>query len=169
MKDFKITKKNIILYAVTMIVVLGGDLLTKYIVDQSMRLGSSYKIISHFFYFTYIHNTGAAWGMLAGHFDLFFMIAALAAVAMIYYFVKSKPSQKLTRFGLVLVFSGMLGNLYDRIIFNYVRDFLDFFIFGYDFPIFNVADMGVVIGVFLIILELGMEEYKQWKFNQSQQ
>ena len=88
---------------------------------------------------------------------------------LIYYFIKSDKSQVLLRFGIVLIFSGMLGNLYDRVVFHYVRDFLDFFVFGYDFPIFNIADMGVVIGVLLIILDLGIGEYKLWKYNQSHQ
>ena len=157
------------LYLITFIIVLGGDLVTKLVVNESMQLGQSYQVIKNFFYFTYIHNTGAAWGMLSGHFFMFYAISIIAGIMLIYYFIKSDKSQVLLRFGIVLIFSGMLGNLYDRVVFHYVRDFLDFFVFGYDFPIFNIADMGVVIGVLLIILDLGIGEYKQWKYNQLHQ
>lgn len=165
----KINFKYGFLYLITFIIVLGGDLVTKLVVNESMQLGQSYQVIKNFFYFTYIHNTGAAWGMLSGHFFMFYAISIIAGIMLIYYFIKSNKSQVLLRFGIVLIFSGMLGNLYDRVFFHYVRDFLDFFVFGYDFPIFNIADMGVVIGVLLIILDLGIGEYKQWKYNQLHQ
>lgn len=165
----KINFKYGFLYLITFIIVLGGDLVTKLVVNESMQLGQSYQVIKNFFYFTYIHNTGAAWGMLSGRFFLFYAISIIAGIMLIYYFIKSDKSQVLLRFGIVLIFSGMLGNLYDRVFFHYVRDFLDFFVFGYDFPIFNIADMGVVIGVLLIILDLGIGEYKQWKYNQLHQ
>lgn len=165
----KINFKYGLLYLITFIIVLGGDLVTKLVVNESMQLGQSYQVIKNFFYFTYIHNTGAAWGMLSGRFFLFYAISIIAGIMLIYYFIKSDKSQVLLRFGIVLIFSGMLGNLYDRVFFHYVRDFLDFFVFGYDFPIFNIADMGVVIGVLLIILDLGIGEYKLWKYNQSHQ
>lgn len=165
----KINFKYGFLYLITFIIVLGGDLVTKLVVNESMQLGQSYQVIKNFFYFTYIHNTGAAWGMLSGRFFLFYAISIIAGIMLIYYFIKSDKSQVLLRFGIVLIFSGMLGNLYDRVAFHYVRDFLDFFVFGYDFPIFNIADMGVVIGVLLIILDLGIGEYKQWKYNQLHQ
>lgn len=165
----KINFKYGFLYLITFIIVLGGDLVTKLVVNESMQLGQSYQVIKNFFYFTYIHNTGAAWGMLSGRFFLFYAISIIAGIMLIYYFIKSDKSQVLLRFGIVLIFSGMLGNLYDRVVFYYVRDFLDFFVFGYDFPIFNIADMGVVIGVLLIILDLGIGEYKQWKYNQLHQ
>lgn len=60
---------------------------------------------------------------------------------------------------MVLTFAGMAGNLIDRVMYGYVRDFIDVVIFNYNFPIFNVADMAVVIGVILIIIEIVFEEY----------
>lgn len=154
-----LTKKHILLYLVTMILIVGGDLLTKHIVSSSMQLGQSQEIIDNFFYFTYAHNTGIAWGMLAGHLWLFIIVALVAAVLMIIFFRRTRKEEVLTRFGLVLTFAGMIGNLVDRILLGYVRDFIDVVIFNYNFPIFNIADIAVVIGVALIILEIIFEEY----------
>jgi len=168
MKKIQLTYKNIILYILTFFVIVGGDQITKIIVDHTLQLNEGYTIIDNFFYFTYSHNSGAAWGILEGRMFLFYIVSFIATIGIGYYFLESKPYQKLTRFGLVLVFSGMIGNLIDRIAFGYVRDFISFIIFGYDFPIFNVADMAITIGVALIILEIGIEEYKVWKISKSQ-
>ena len=100
--------------------------------------------------------------------NLFFIVSIIATIGIVYFFLQSETYQKITRFGLVLVFCGMIGNLIDRVVFGYVRDFIDFIIFGYDFPIFNVADMAITIGIFLVILEVGIEEYKAWKISKSQ-
>ena len=90
---------------------------------------------------------------------ILFAVAIIAAVVMIVFFRKTKSEEVLTRFGLVLTFGGMIGNLVDRIFLGYVRDFIDVIIFNYNFPIFNIADMAVVIGVALIIVEIVFEEY----------
>ena len=164
----KLTYQTLILYLVAFLVIVIGDQVTKIIVDHTLSLGGSYAIIDDFFYFTYAHNTGAAWGMLAGKISLFLIVSVVAAIGIIYYFMKSESYQKLTRFGLVLVFGGLIGNLIDRLAFGYVRDFIDFIIFGYNFPIFNVADMAITIGMALVILEIGIEEYKAWKLSKSQ-
>lgn len=164
----KLTYQTLILYLVAFLVIVIGDQVTKIIVDHTLSLGASYAIIDNFFYFTYAHNTGAAWGMLAGKISLFLIVSIIAAVGIIYYFMKSESYQKLTRFGLVLVFGGLIGNLIDRLAFGYVRDFIDFIIFGYNFPIFNVADMAITIGMALVILEISIEEYKAWKLSKSQ-
>lgn len=168
MKKIKLTYQTLILYLVAFLVIVIGDQVTKIIVDHTLSLGGSYAIIDNFFYFTYAHNTGAAWGMLAGKISLFLIVSVVAAIGIIYYFMKSESYQKLTRFGLVLVFGGLIGNLIDRLAFGYVRDFIDFIIFGYNFPIFNVADMAITIGMALVILEIGIEEYKAWKLSKSQ-
>ena len=168
MKKMKLTYQTLILYLVAFLVIVIGDQVTKIIVDHTLSLGASYAIVDNFFYFTYAHNTGAAWGMLAGKISLFLIVSIIAAVGIIYYFMKSESYQKLTRFGLVLVFGGLIGNLIDRLAFGYVRDFIDFIIFGYNFPIFNVADMAITIGMALVILEISIEEYKAWKLSKSQ-
>lgn len=167
MKNLKITTKYMILYIITLLIIACGDQVTKIIVDHTLQLGDSYSIIENFFYFTYTHNYGAAWGIFQGKLNLFFIVAIISTIGIIYFFIQSQPYQKLTRFGLVLVFSGMIGNLIDRIVLGYVRDFIDFIIFGYNFPIFNVADIAITIGVILIIMEVGIEEYKAWKISKS--
>ncbi|UTY38807.1 signal peptidase II [Allocoprobacillus halotolerans] len=168
MKKLKLTYQALILYIITFLVIVIGDQVTKIIVNHTLSLGASYSIIDNFFYFTYVHNTGAAWGMLSGKMSLFFIVALVASVGIVYYFIKCEPYQKLTRFGLILVFGGLIGNLIDRVVFGYVRDFIDFIIFGYNFPVFNVADMAITIGMALIILEISIEEYKAWKLSKSQ-
>ena len=142
-----------------MIVLIGGDQFTKHLISSSMQLGQSQEIIDNFFYFTYAHNTGVAWGMLAGHLWLFIIVALISAVLMIIFFKRTREEEILTRFGLVLTFAGMIGNLADRIVLGYVRDFIDVIIFNYNFPIFNIADVAVVIGVALIIIEIIFEEH----------
>ncbi len=168
MRKINLTYKNILLYVISFGIIVGGDQITKIIVDHTLSLGASYSIIDSFFYFTYSHNDGAAWGIFSGKLELFFVIAIVAAVGLIYYFIQSEAYQKLTRFGIVLIFSGMIGNLIDRVCLGYVRDFIDFIIFGYDFPIFNVADMAITIGFILVIIEVGIEEYKAWKISKSE-
>ncbi|WP_289811548.1 signal peptidase II, partial [Thomasclavelia cocleata] len=83
----------------------------------------------------------------------------ISAVLMIIFFKRTRKEEILTRFGLVLTFAGMIGNLADRIVLGYVRDFIDVIIFNYNFPIFNIADVAVVIGVALIIIEIIFEEH----------
>lgn len=154
-----LTKRNKLLYLITLIVLIGGDQFTKHLISSSMQLGQSQEIIDNLFYFTYAHNTGVAWGMLAGHLWLFIVVALVSAVLMIVFFKRTRKEEILTRFGLVLTFAGMIGNLIDRMVLGYVRDFIDVIIFNYNFPIFNIADMAVVIGVALIIIEIIFEEH----------
>lgn len=85
-----LTKRNKILYLLTLIIVIGGDQFTKHLIASSMQLGQSHEIINSFFYFTYAHNTGVAWGMLSGHLWLFIVVALIAGVMMVMFLKRHK-------------------------------------------------------------------------------
>ena len=137
------------------------DQLTKYLIEAFIPLGGSIPLIEGFFDLTYVRNTGAAWSMFEGSgMTFFYVITAVALVALALFYRHTSPQDKWTRCGLALMISGAIGNLIDRICFHYVRDFLHFNFFGYDFPVFNVADSALCIGVFIILLVFFVQERK---------
>ena len=145
-------------YYITFVLILLFDQLSKFMINLNMKVSESITIIPKFFSITYARNFGAAWSMLEGKTLFFVMIGVIALGFMAYFFKHSKSNEYLTKFGLILMMSGTLGNLIDRICFGYVRDFLHFVIFNYDFPIFNIADMALCIGVGFLIVDVVLEE-----------
>lgn len=135
------------------------DLVSKYIIQSNVAL-HSVEIIKGFFSLTYAENTGMAWSLLSGKQAFLSVVSAVAIGVMIYYLIKEKP-KGLIKYALALMIGGAFGNLFDRVVLGYVRDFLDFIIFGYDFPIFNVADSALTIGVCLLILATLLEDKKE--------
>ena len=135
------------------------DQITKFWVNHAMVLGASHKVIAGFFRITNVHNTGAAWSMFEGKMVFFYLISIFFLAAMIYFYRNSEEADVLTKYGIVLMMAGTIGNFIDRLIFQYVRDFLDFIIIGYDFPVFNIADMSLCIGVGIVILSVFLENY----------
>ncbi len=137
-----------------LLVILAVDLITKWYFSTNLELYESITIIDGFLYFTYAQNTGAAWSILEGSMTFFYIVSVVGIIAIIYFFKNTKENQTLSRVSLVLMFAGLLGNFYDRLVFQYVRDFIDVIIFGYDFPIFNIADSVLCIGVALLALDV---------------
>lgn len=141
------------------ILVIILDLVSKYIIQNNVAL-HSVEIIKGFFTLTYAENTGMAWSLLSGKQAFLSVVSAVAIGVMIYYLIKEKP-KGLIKYALALMIGGAFGNLFDRVVLGYVRDFLDFIIFGYDFPIFNIADSALTIGVCLLILATLLEDKKE--------
>ena len=147
-------KKKFIILSLVVIVI---DLLSKTLVSETMALYDSITVIPGFFSILYIKNTGAAWSILAGQRWFFILLSSVVCLVLINIFIKEKENPWMLS-GLALMFAGTFGNLYDRIVYHAVRDMLSFNIFGYDYPVFNVADISLVIGVFLIAVNIYLEE-----------
>ncbi|MBQ5805167.1 MAG: signal peptidase II [Erysipelotrichaceae bacterium] len=128
------------------------DQITKYYVAHNFIQGARQKVIDGFFYLTYVRNTGAGFSILQGQRWVFIILTFIALPLFIYLYVKSDPGHKLERFAYLLLISGTIGNFIDRVLYGSVVDFLDFIIFGYDFPVFNVADIFITVGVGLYLL-----------------
>lgn len=130
------------------IVILLFDQITKLLIEMS---NSTLNIIDKVLYFALYKNTGASWSILEGKVT-FLIIITLIMLILVYSLMFSFEPNKFNDIAFGLLFGGILGNLIDRIFYGYVRDFIGVVIFGYHFPIFNIADMAIVIGVILIII-----------------
>lgn len=136
--------------AVTIIV----DQLTKFLVVKHMTLGQSISVIDNFLYITSHRNEGAAWGILQGKM-IFFYVVTLVVIGLVILWIRKLDikKEKLLVIALSLILGGALGNFIDRVMYQHVVDFINTYIFGYDFPIFNIADSALCIGVFLMAVD----------------
>ena len=154
----KMNKKILLICAI----VLFLDQISKSIVAAFMKVGSTIVVIKNFFNVTYINNNGAAWS-ISNNKNTFLIIFSIIAIIIIYRFMYLFKNNKRNNIAFGLILGGIIGNLIDRWLFGSVRDFLDFKIFGYNYPIFNIADTAVVIGVFLLIIAIIKGEDKVGK------
>ena len=134
------------------------DRITKIFVTNYFDLNIRNKVINKFFYITNCHNTGAAFYIFSGNI-LFLILITFIVLYLIYKTIINKKniSNKLI-FSYGLILGGILGNLFDRLFYGYVIDFLDFEIFNYNFAIFNVADIAIVCAGIMLILFEGSEK-----------
>lgn len=148
-------KKYKYIFISLLIIIL--DQLSKYLINNNFILNKEYPLINNFFYMTNAHNTGAAFSILSGYNILLLIITILTI------YILMKNVNKNISFYILL--GGIIGNFIDRIFLGYVRDFLDFRIFNYNFPIFNISDICICIGIFLMIIEIVKEDKNasRWK------
>jgi signal peptidase II len=150
-------------YYVLAFVVIIIDQISKWIVAKQMTIGESIKIIDNVLYFTSHRNTGAAFGILAGKMWFFYIITTIVVIGIIYYMQKEAQKSKFIGISLGLILGGAIGNFIDRVFRGEVVDFVDTYIFTYNFAIFNVADAALCIGVGLLFVKMIIDERKQKK------
>lgn len=140
-------------YLIALIVFL-VDQGTKYLIAARLDLYEQIPVIGDFFVITSSRNRGAAFGILQDQLWFFIVVTVIVVIGIIWYMRKVKSEgHKLLPTALALVLGGALGNFIDRLVMGEVVDFLQFTFGTYTFPIFNIADSCIVIGVGLIILD----------------
>ncbi len=142
------------LFAVVAVVV-GLDQLSKYLIVSFMSAGQTVAVIPRLLHLTYIKNPGAAFGLLPYRTILFIAITLVVMVFMFIYYRALPKGFYLMRLGLALQLGGALGNLVDRLRYGQVIDFIDVKFFP---PVFNLADMAIVIGVGIFVIAF-------WRFS----
>ena len=143
------------------IVILIIEQLTKKIITAIMNIGDSYEVIPHFLNITSHRNNGAAWGILSGKMGFFYIITLIILAVLIIFYIKETKYNAFMQVAISLLFAGALGNFIDRLFNGEVVDFIDTNIFGYDFPIFNIADSSLTIGVIFVIIALVKDATKK--------
>lgn len=145
-------------YLLISFAVIFADQSLKYYIKTNFRVGETRKVIPGVFSFNYLQNNGAAWNILAGKMWIFYIITLVASIVIIYYLFNLKYQNITFDIGLALIFGGVIGNFMDRLQMHYVVDMfqLDFI----NFNIFNIADMAITIGLFLVFIYLVFLEDK---------
>ncbi|WP_243372245.1 signal peptidase II [Geotalea sp. SG265] len=157
--------KTIAFTAISALVIV-IDQLTKLYIDRVMDLHTSITIIDNFFNITYMRNKGAAFSFLSSfnyRLPFFIAVSVVATLVILSVVYRLRPEQKFATVSLALIFAGALGNLIDRVRLGEVIDFLDAHWYEHHWPAFNVADSAICIGVFLLAIDMYLEEKRQKK------
>jgi len=148
-----------LLYYLIAAVIIALDQWTKHLVLNYMERGESIPLIADVFHLTSHRNMGAAFGILQNQRWLFIIITIAVVVGIVFSLIRIGKKQPRTSLALSLVLGGAIGNFIDRATTGQVVDFLDFTLIN--FPIFNVADMAITIGVGLLLLDVLLDGKKK--------
>ncbi|KEO83215.1 signal peptidase II [Tumebacillus flagellatus] len=145
-------KGSYLFFWLTASLVFGLDRLTKIWAESTLTLGNSVVGLDGWYHWTLYHNPGAAGGLWSGHADWLALISILAGLAILWFIYRGPHDRNIwLLLGLGLMFGGALGNLYDRLFYQYVIDFIDPVGANY---IYNLADKGIRWGLYLAVLGL---------------
>ena len=128
-------------------IVLFIDQLIKYLITSNFSLYEEKIIINNFFSLLYVRNIGAGFSILSGEVLFLAFISLAIIIGIIYYLIKDKNIKKLEYILYLILIGGILGNLIDRVVRGYVVDYLSFNFFEYSYPVFNFADICIVISI----------------------
>lgn len=142
-------KKNIFIFSIALFIVF-LDQLTKFIIKKNFELSHSIPLINNILHFTYVTNTGSAFGLFKGFNLIFVLFSIIVVIVILHYLKKIKQNENLLQFSVGLLLGGTIGNLIDRITYGFVVDFIDFRIW----PVFNIADSTVTTSAILLIILL---------------
>ncbi|MCU7558031.1 signal peptidase II [Macrococcus capreoli] len=145
---------NLTMMSILAIFFIAMDQLTKYIIVKTMNVGDSVPVIGDILEITSHRNHGAAWGMLQNQMTFFYIITVVVLLAIAFFYYKEAAFNPVMQLGLTLIFAGAIGNFIDRIMRGNVVDFIDTKIINYDFPIFNIADSCLTIGVIVLLYDM---------------
>lgn len=155
--NMKITRNKEKIYSIACIFLI-IDQLIKILIKTKMNLFQEITIIPNFFSIYYVENKGAAFSILQNKTIFLIVISIICIMLIDRYLSKAKDLTKLTRISFGILLGGMIGNLIDRLLYGTVTDYLAFNFFSYSFPVFNFADIGITIGVLLIIVMTILDE-----------
>lgn len=138
------------IYILITIIITAADQLIKYFVSDSMMVGQTAFSVLNVFDITYVQNRGAAFSMLSGKLSLLSVISIVFCIGVAVYWIRKKPKHPLVCTSLTMLFAGALGNGIDRIFRGFVVDYIHTLFI--DFPVFNIADIGITIGAALLVI-----------------
>ena len=138
------------------LLVLLADQYTKLIVQQDMIVGQTIPVIHKIFHFTYVQNSGGAFGILRGRTNLFIIISIIVILFIIYFMFKEEKKDYFIKTVFSFILGGAISNLIDRMRLGYVVDFIDFQVW----PVFNIADSAISIGMVLLFIRLFFKKEK---------
>lgn len=149
------------MYEIIIAVLIGLDQIIKRWALNVLQNRESISIIKNVFNLTYVENRGAAFGLFQNSQIVFIIVAVIASIVGIYFLRSKKYESKALKISIILIISGAIGNLIDRVTLGYVVDYFDFiFIWNY---VFNLADCFIVVGTFILCTILIMSEQKDTK------
>lgn len=146
--------------------VIGLDQLTKWLAVVNLQGEPSFPLWPEVLHFTYVENTGMAFGMLKNHRWVFMVFSTISIIALLVYLFRFRPQSRWMQVSLAFIIGGGIGNMIDRIILGYVIDFIDFTLIN--FAVFNIADSFVCIGAGMMIVYLVIDLIREIKLEKAQ-